>query len=155
MGSKIRQRFDIEPFNQGLNECGQCDIPLLPSGTKYVGVACGNSHTILVRDDGGAAICGELGDGVRLASTESIPELPFYYNHATRKSLRLKYIACFAGGYSSVLLRDDNVAVGFGAAKPFHTVNCVATHVEGRPKSQQSTVESYVFSNSKLERIFF
>ena len=33
---------------------GQCNVPPLEEGQKYVAVACGHDHTLLIREDGAA-----------------------------------------------------------------------------------------------------
>ena len=43
----------------GQNICGQCDIPELENGRRYVQVDAGVCHTLLLRDDGTVAACGD------------------------------------------------------------------------------------------------
>ena len=43
----------------GLNLAGQCNIPVLPLGRRYEQVSCGGQHTLLLRDDGTVAACGD------------------------------------------------------------------------------------------------
>lgn len=42
---------------------GQCDVPALPAGMRYVAVSAGSSHTVLLRDDGEALAFGENSSG--------------------------------------------------------------------------------------------
>ena len=43
----------------GDNRDGQCDIPALAAGKRYIGAVAGAAHTILIRDDG---LCDAFGD---------------------------------------------------------------------------------------------
>jgi len=45
------------------NGSGQCDIPPLPEGRRYIAAAAGSNHTVLVRDDGEAFCFGQNGNG--------------------------------------------------------------------------------------------
>ena len=42
----------------GENDDGQCDVPALPAGRRYMAAAAGKAHTLLVRDDGAAVAFG-------------------------------------------------------------------------------------------------
>ena len=47
----------------GRNDNGQCRVPELPRGVRYVGACAGWSHTVLLRSDGQAVAFGYEGDG--------------------------------------------------------------------------------------------
>eukprot|EP00929_Paragymnodinium_shiwhaense_P056673 TRINITY_DN28364_c0_g5_i1.p1 TRINITY_DN28364_c0_g5~~TRINITY_DN28364_c0_g5_i1.p1 ORF type:complete len:1149 (-),score=203.64 TRINITY_DN28364_c0_g5_i1:86-3532(-) len=97
----------------GLDADGQCTIPELPmgagqanrqakrglSGARYVYVACGASHTVLLRNDGKVVTCGRRADG-----RCDIPE--------PRKGTQ--WVAVAAGFCHTVLLRSDGEVVAVG-----------------------------------------
>lgn len=47
----------------GMNDCGQCNIPLSEEGIKFIQVSAGQDHTVLLRSDGHVVICGKRGRG--------------------------------------------------------------------------------------------
>ena len=55
----------------GLNHEGQCTVPELPCGTRYVAASAGVFHSLLVRDDGVAVAFGCNGNG-----RCDVPDLP-------------------------------------------------------------------------------
>jgi alpha-tubulin suppressor-like RCC1 family protein len=74
-------------------------LPELPEFRKYVAVACGERHTVLLQDDGKAVAFGR-----NMFGQCDIPELP----------PKRKYKQIAAGEKHTVLLRDDGVAFAFG-----------------------------------------
>ena len=82
----------------GHNGAGECAVPLLPEGTRYVDCAAGGSHTLLVRSDGAAVAFGHNG-----AQQCDLPAV-----------VEARYVACAAAWTHSVLLRDDGQAVAVG-----------------------------------------
>ena len=47
----------------GDNTCGQCDVPPLAAGRRYVAAAAGASHSLLLLDNGAAVAFGANGRG--------------------------------------------------------------------------------------------
>ena len=90
----------------GSSQFGQCSVPELPAGVRYVGCGAGCEHTVLLTSDGRAVVFGRLSttslawEGTRPA----VPELPE----------GVRYVACAAGSFHTVLLRSDGRAVAFG-----------------------------------------
>ena len=77
---------------------GQCSVPALPPGRKYIAVAAGAFHTVLLRDDGTAVAVGRTDGGIC-----DIPDPPE----------GRKYVAVAAGFDHTVLMLDDgSVAIG-------------------------------------------
>ena len=59
----------------GDNSFGECQVPVLPEGKRYIAVAAGHQHSILLRDDGKAVGIGS-GDWLgRLQGVTSAKEL--------------------------------------------------------------------------------
>ena len=73
-------------------------VPDLPDGRRYVAVALGENHIVLLRDDGRAFAPGATGLGQC-----KVPALPE----------GKRYTAVVAGWNHSMLLRDDGGAVAF------------------------------------------
>lgn len=83
----------------GSNTKGQCDIPALRRGTRYVQVAANWDHSVLLRSDGHAVACGDNSHG---QCDVPPPE----------KGLR--YVWVCAGRMHTVLLCNDGSAVACG-----------------------------------------
>ena len=83
----------------GLNDYGQCNIPPLEEGRRYVQVSAGWYHSVLLRDDGTLASCGDNEWGACVMPTESPFFAGSYYANA--------YAQISAGTRCSLLLRGD------------------------------------------------
>ena len=62
-GHTVLLRNDGTAVACGHNDHGQCNVPPLLAGQRYVQVAAGSDRTILRRSDGTALACGFDGDG--------------------------------------------------------------------------------------------
>lgn len=78
---------------------GQCNVPELPPGRRYVGAAAGQRHTLLLKDNGEVIAfgCNKYGQC-------EVPPLPQGLNYADLA----------AGDQHSVLVREDGQAFSFG-----------------------------------------
>ena len=85
----------------GLNEQGECDIPLLPDGVTYTKVSAGFDHTVLLRSDGCAVAIG--------CNISGQCDLPALDDGMT-------YIDISAGFAYTVLLRSDGSSVAVGSS---------------------------------------
>jgi alpha-tubulin suppressor-like RCC1 family protein len=56
-------RSDGSAVAIGKNEFGQCDIPSLAQGLKYIQFSAGIHHTVLLQNDGRAVAIGKNTDG--------------------------------------------------------------------------------------------
>ena len=56
-------RSDGDAVAFGLDDHGQCSVPPLPSGVRYVNAAVGGLHTVLLNDNGRAVCFGYNADG--------------------------------------------------------------------------------------------
>ena len=83
----------------GANASGQCSVPPLAEGDRYVSAAAGAGHTLLVLESGDAVAVGHKGAGRC--------EVP-------KKSGGDKYVKAAAGTAHSVLIKDNGEAVLFG-----------------------------------------
>jgi alpha-tubulin suppressor-like RCC1 family protein len=83
----------------GNNGSGQCDVPPLPPDRRYVAVAAGSNHTVLVRDDGEALCFGQNGSGQC-----NVPPPP----------AGGRYVAAAAGMVHTVLWTEFGDVVAFG-----------------------------------------
>ena len=59
-GHTVLLRGDGNAVACGRNHFGQCDIPRLEDGIKYMRVSAGSLHTVLLRSDGVAVTCGMI-----------------------------------------------------------------------------------------------
>ena len=59
-GHTVLLRGDGNAVACGRNHFGQCDIPRLEDGIKYMRVSAGSFHTVLLRSDGVAVTCGMI-----------------------------------------------------------------------------------------------
>ena len=123
----------------GGNGVGQCDVPVLPPGLRYIQVDAAGDGTLLLRSDGSVLYCGEI------LPWDHWPELPTGV-HFTQISLGdvhvvllcsdgnavavgpsvhncceipvlpegVRYVQVAAGGAHTVLLRSDGSAVAVG-----------------------------------------
>lgn len=92
-------REDGHAVSWGHGQAGECDVPELPDGMRYVDVAAGGNHSVLVRSDGAALAFGHNGAGQC-----ELPDLPE----------GCRYVACAAGWTHTVLLCDDGEALAVG-----------------------------------------
>ena len=53
-------RSDGSAVAFGANDDGQCDLPPLEDGVRYLQVSAGDFHTVLLRTDGKAVACGSF-----------------------------------------------------------------------------------------------
>ena len=82
----------------GLNATGESLLPRLPAGVRYIAVAAGTQHTLLLRSDGRVGSCGLNLDGQRsLVGLED-----------------RVLISVAAGGFHSVLLDSDGSCEAVG-----------------------------------------
>jgi hypothetical protein len=58
LGFSLGRRSDGSIVAWGHNGWGQCDVPALPPGVTYTGVAAGNTHSLALRSDGSVAAWG-------------------------------------------------------------------------------------------------
>ena len=80
----------------GDNSHGQCDIPELDWGIWYTQVSAGIRHTVLLRSDGMAVVCGQL-------RGMTIPVLPEGMTYT-------QVVASSTGPGWTALLRSDGTA---------------------------------------------
>lgn len=84
----------------GANNSGQCDVPALPVGVRYVQVAAGSEHSIGLRSDGSIVAWGYCGAGQCAA-----PALP----------PGVVYVEVAAENDFSLARRSDGWIVAFGS----------------------------------------
>lgn len=113
----------------GGNEYGQCTVPPLPQGRRYVNVAAGYRHSVLLRDDGAVVAFGDDADGQC-----SLPELP----------AGLRYVSVKAGACWTRLRRDDGEEIFAGRKEPSRLPGEAADALAKakRPKSASSRPSS-------------
>ena len=98
----------------GLNAAGESLLPRLPAGIRYIAVAAGAQHTLLLRSDGRVGSCGLNLDGQRsLTGLEG-----------------RVIISVAAGGFHSVLLDSDGSCEAVGCND--HGQCQVASRLSGR-----------------------
>jgi alpha-tubulin suppressor-like RCC1 family protein len=98
-GHSLGRLSDGTVFAWGDNTYGQCDVPALPPGLTYVGVAAGGYHSLALRSDGSA-----VGWGPPSAPQCDVPALPS----------GLTYVGLAAGTYHSLARRSDGSVVAWG-----------------------------------------
>ena len=74
----------------GQQASGQCEVPELPEGRRYVAASAGIQHTLLLRDDGQVVAFGGQKEGQC-----AVPELPE----------GLRYVQVAAGYNFSIVIR--------------------------------------------------
>jgi alpha-tubulin suppressor-like RCC1 family protein len=114
----------------GLNDLGQCDVPLEPSGFplhQIIQVSCGLGHTIALRSNGQVRGWG----------------LSSYGQSAVPPSLRdglPGVVSVAAGGLHSMALRGDGSVACWGAGSPSDAVDDFLHCGQSAPPSSLSSV---------------
>ena len=91
----LARRSDGSAIGWGYNSGGECNLPTLPAGISYVGIAAGQYLTVALRSDGSVATYG---------SSDPIPALP----------PGTSYVAVGSGIYLALAFRSDGQLLVWG-----------------------------------------